>query len=469
MTKKMREILSKIDKLRADAIQLFEDGKGKEARAKLAEIKDLQADFDTAKELDDLEHQHAADDAANSKGQKDSKPNGFAIMAKLLRKERLNEAEAATLITSTDPETNTENYLVPEDVDYAIREMRKSYPEARDVVTVIPTATMSGSFNFETNDDGELADFTDGNSVPESEKPVFVRKSWQIALKGALIYISNILQGVEKGGLMAYLNRWFVRKAVRTENKKIFTVLRTGKTPIYIKGWQQLKRSINLDLDETALVDGVIVTNQTGWDILDSAVDGIGRPILQTDPSNSTRKLFQNLPVRVFPNKQLPNVSGRAPVFYGSLKAACYFIDLLGYQFAVSEHFKFDKAATTLRVIEGFDCIQADEGAYNYGLMIPDMGTGVLAILDVISAAGATTGKTVLSAAPACPDGYTAKYKISAGLTVPEYGTVISSGYTALSTAEIAATAGHIAVVVYLNNENKVMAAGSATVVVKEE
>lgn len=467
MTKELREYLDKMDAARADAAKLFKEGKTADARAKLDEAKQLQAEYDVAKELDDLEHQRAAAGAGSAKP-KDGKSNGFAIMAKLLRKEQLNEVEAA-LITSTDSTTDTENYLVPEDVDYEIKELRKSYPSAKDVVTVIPTSTMSGSFTFETNDDGELEDLTDGDEIEDVAKPVFVNKPWAIKLKAAIIKISNVLKGVEKAGIMVYLNRWFVRKAVRTENKKIFAALKTGKTPIYLKGWQQLKRSINLNLDETALVDGMIVTNQTGWDILDSAVDGIGRPILQEDPADRTRKIFQGLPVRVFPNKQLPNVDGRAPFFYGSTKAGCYFIDLIGYQFAVSEHFAFNKNQTTLRVLEGFDCIQGDSNAYNYGLMIPDMGTGVLAILDVISGAGTTTGKTVLSAAPACPDGYTAKYKIGAGLTVPEYGTAISTGYTALSTSEIAATAGHIAVVVYLNNENKVMAAGSATVVVKEE
>lgn len=467
MTKELREYLDKMDAARADASKLFKAGKTEEARAKIEEAKQLQADYEVAKDLDDLERQRAGASAGKAKP-KDDKSSGFAVMSKLLRREKLSEVEAA-LITSTDSTTDTENYLVPEDVEYEIRELRKSYPSAKDVVTVIPTATMSGSFTFETNDDGELADLTDGDAIGETTKPTFVIKPWSIKLKAALIKISNVLKGVEKAGLMVYLNRWFVRKAVRTENKKIFTALKTGKTPIYLKGWQQLKRSINLNLDEAALVDGMIVTNQTGWDILDSAVDGIGRPILHEDPADRTHKIFQGLSVRVFPNKQLPNVDGRAPLFFGSTKAGCYFIDLLGYQFAVSEHFAFDKNQTTLRVLEGFDCIQGDSEAYNYGLMIPDMGSGVLAILDVTSAAGTTVGKTVLSAAPVCPDGYTAKYKIGDGLTVPDYGTVISTGYTALSTAEIAATADQIAVVVYLDNENKVVAGGSAAVVVKTE
>lgn len=466
MTKKMREILAKIDGLRTEANTLFEGGKTEDARAKLTEIKTLQKDYDTAKELNDME-QAAAAAAGAGKPPASDKPNGFRILAKLIRCETLTDVEDSALITSTDETTNTENYLVPEDVDYSIRDLRKSYKSAKELVTVIPTSTMSGSFNFETEDNGELSGLTDGDAVSEVAKPTFVRKAWQIALYAVLIPISNILKGVEKAGLLVYLNRWFVRKAVRTENKKIFAALKLNKTPIYLKGWQQLKRSLNLDLDPAALTDGVIVTNQTGWDILDSAVDGNGRPILKENPADRTQKMFQNLVVHVFSNKELANVSGRAPFFYGSLKAGCYFIDLLGYQFAASEHYNFDKNQTTLRVIEGFDEIQGDAGAYCYGLMIPEMGNGVLAILDVTSAEGTTSGKTVLGAAPACPDGYTAKYKTGAGLSVPEYGTVISTGYSALVATEVTATTGHIAVVVYLDSENKVVAGGSVAVVSK--
>lgn len=146
--------------------------------------------------------------------------------------------------------------------------------------------------------------------------------------------------------------------------------MKDGKTVKAIKGLDELKSSINKDLDPSALIGAVIVTNQTGFDIMDSEKDAVGRPILKEDYANPTQKLFQGLPVVVFPDSQLPNVkTGQAPIFYGNLKAGCYFIDKKGYQFATSTEYKFNMNMTTMRVIESYDVIQADSTAYIYGTL----------------------------------------------------------------------------------------------------
>ena len=76
------------------------------------------------------------------------------------------------------------------------------------------------------------------------------------------------------------------------------------------------------------------------------------------------------MPIEVFPDSQLPNDASKGcPVIYGNTKAAIWFHEFMGYQFAVSEHFAFNKNQTTMRVIEGFDVTQADaeDATYCYG------------------------------------------------------------------------------------------------------
>ena len=118
----------------------------------------------------------------------------------------------------------------------------------------------------------------------------------------------------------------------------------------------------------------MIVTNQTGWNVMDKAKDANGRPMLQPDPANATRKLFKHLPVHGFSDAQLPNdsTSGtKAPFFYGDLKAGCYFVEFAYQFFDASAHAGFVKNRTLMRVIEGYDVIQADAAAYCYGLLDP--------------------------------------------------------------------------------------------------
>ena len=166
---------------------------------------------------------------------------------------------------------------------------------------------------------------------------------------------------------MAYLDKWFIRKAVRTENKDIFDTLKKNKTATTVKGLDALKKHITTQIDPSCLVDGIIVTNQTGFALMDEEKDNNGRGLLQTNPMDATKKMFQSLTIEVFADKELPNIEeGKAPVFVGSTKAGCDFMEREDLQFAVSEHFAFNKNQTTLRVMEGYDVVQADKDAYSY-------------------------------------------------------------------------------------------------------
>lgn len=371
MNKKMRELLAKIKEKNLQARKFQNEGKVAEAKQLIDEINDLKMSYENEKALFEMEKKQVPDDPKNA-----TKANGFKAMAKIALRKKLTEAENA-LVTGTSG-TDGENFLVPEDVDTTIRELRKTYKSAKDLVTVVPTSSLTGSFVFEKGVPTGLADFEDGSAITEETNPTFEQKKFQITHKGKIFPISNILLESEKAGLTSYLNNWFVKNSIISENTDIFDKLKDGKTVKAIKGLDKLKSSINKDLDPSALIGAVIVTNQTGFDIMDSETDAVGRPILKEDYANPTQKLFQGLPVVVFPDSQLPNVkTGQAPIFYGNLKAGCYFIDKKGYQFATSTEYKFNMNMTTMRVIESYDVIQADSSTYIYGTITAAEGKAV--------------------------------------------------------------------------------------------
>ena len=295
MNKKMREIKAKIEKMNEEAVDLLNEHKVDEAEAKIAEIEQLEREYVVAEKLEENSKANVTEeviDKAIAKKQSD----GFKFLAKVILGKNLNEVENALIVPgSSETDTNGMNYLIPEDVEVAIRELRRSYNSAKDLVNVIPVNTLTGSTNFETEDDGLLDDFTDGEEVAEGDYPKFIRKSWKIAFKGNIIYISNILLGNEKASLLSYINKWFVRKAIRTENKDIFETLVEGKTAKQVTGLNALKKVIN-KMDPSCLIDSVIVTNQTGFAAMDEETDSTGRGMLQVDPTNASRKLFQNIP-----------------------------------------------------------------------------------------------------------------------------------------------------------------------------
>lgn len=370
MNKKQRE-------LQAQITELSEAVKGYMVEG---ETRDLEKAEETLDKLDTLQKEFElearAETAAKAAAAKVAKPveaekaDGFKMISKMLGRKQLNDVEKTALISGTDAAAG-ENYLVPQDVRLEINELRKSYVSARDLVTVLSTTALTGSVNYEAGTPAGLTDFDDGDAITEETGISFAKKTFTIAWKGKLIPVSRILLGAERAGLMGYLNRWFVRNAILTENKAIFTALKAGYKSGTVKavaGWKALKKSITVDLDPSCLYDGVIITNQSGFACLDAEEDNDGVPVLQPNPANPTEKLFQGLPVVVFPDAQLANIdTTHFPMIYGSTKAGCTFVDYEALQFAIADQYLFNKNQNCLRVIEGFDVMSTDTSAYIYG------------------------------------------------------------------------------------------------------
>lgn len=366
MNKKMRELLAKIEEKRNQA-KSFTEGENKDiekAEALLNECDDLQKEYEIEKRLFEAEKAQFAptqDEVAEINKNKDN-INGFEVVAKMINKKALTENEKALIVNGEDGENN----LLPQDVKLEINELRKSYVSAKDIVTVEPTTALTGSVNYEASEPSGLTEFEDGSEITEETNPKFVAKKFKIRFFGKLIPVSRILQGAEKAGLMGYINKWFIKNAIITENKLIFDTLKKDKEVKAIKGWEALKKSINQDLDPSSLFGAMIVTNQTGFADLDEEKDENGRPILQPNPANPTEKVFQGMVIKVFPDSQLANIDGKAPMFYGNTRAGATFKDYDALQFSVSEHFLFNKNQNCIRVIEGFDLLATDNADTTY-------------------------------------------------------------------------------------------------------
>ncbi len=296
---------------------------------------------------------------------------GMRACLKHLRKETLSQSESGLIkkaLITGDNAVSGENLLVPEDVSNQIHELRRSYLSAKPYVTVTPTDTLSGSVVYEEGGASELTDFDDGDAVPEGSNPSFRKRPYAIKFKGRLIPISSVLLRLA-AGLMSYVKKYFVRGAVLTENKAIFNCLAAGKennaTPVV--GLAALKTFINTQLDPSFVKTGVIITNQSGFNDMDQETDKNGRALLQPDPSDPTKKVFQGMPIAVFSDRELASFDKtHHPMFVGDTQEGCEFKEYEGLLFAVSDHYLFGKNQTCLRLIEGFDAVSGDTEAYGY-------------------------------------------------------------------------------------------------------
>lgn len=290
---------------------------------------------------------------------------------KSIRNKRLTPEEEAILaevrLLSGATATNSTGLPLPQDINVAINEAKRQYKSLKTLVGNYPTNTLTGQFTFE--DSGsmtELVNFDDGEELEEQE-PKFRTVSYALKNYGAITKISNSMLQDEASAIRNFLASWFAKKAIKTENSKGFAKLKEGKVAKDIVDWKALKKSVNKDLDPVVAVNAIIVTNQDGFDVLDSALDGQGRPVLQPNPTNPTQMLFMGKPIYVFSNAELPTAAGKAPILYGNLVDALWFIDRNVYELGFSEHAGFTSNTTVARVVERFDLVKADADAYVYG------------------------------------------------------------------------------------------------------
>lgn len=278
----------------------------------------------------------------------------------------LEKVEKRALIANGG--TYGESYVLPVTIYTLIHTLIRQYKSLRDVVGYLPAKTLTGSFPIEGFDSVTgLVSFTeDGTtSLSESTDIKFVQKSWSLAEYGAFMAITNTLLQFSDQDLIAYIAKIFARKAVVTENTLLVSKLNLGKTVKSLADWKALKKSINRDLDPAVLGNLNIVTNQNGYDFMDSALDGFGRPILQPNPSNPTQKLFLGYPITVYSNTMLPDTGSTvgaitSPFFYGDIESAVQIVDNGQYLFATSNQAGFLKNVTYARVITYLDAIQSD-------------------------------------------------------------------------------------------------------------
>ena len=174
MNKKMREIHAAMKSKFAEAQKAMEEGSTADAATLMDECDSLQKDYDLAKRLYEREKSTVPDDP-EPPAVEEQKPTGFALIAKCLRGQPFSDGElevitpepevAKALLTGTNA-ANGESYLIPEDVSNTITELRRRFVSAKDLVTVLPTSVLSGSYTWEDSAPTGLINFTDGDEIP---------------------------------------------------------------------------------------------------------------------------------------------------------------------------------------------------------------------------------------------------------------------------------------------------------------
>lgn len=201
-------------------------------------------------------------------------------------------------------------FLVPEDIDHNIRELRRELSPLADLFNNESVSSNSGWRVVDTAPTTgmtALASEVPTGGIAKDDQPKFAKVTYSLKTYGLIVPVSNELANDEVANLFGYLSRWFAKKQILTENlllKAELEALTAGAITSADDPIASLKATLNKELDPAISAMAVILTNQDGFDYLDQKKDTTGRGLLQPDP---TSMLFKGRPVKMVANSLLPN------------------------------------------------------------------------------------------------------------------------------------------------------------------
>lgn len=379
MNKELRELLDSIKNKKQEVKDLCKAGKIEDAAKAKEELKDLQAQFDLlydleADKLDDMEDKAAAGTAKKVSDKTKNIANAFVNAIKAaVGKGALSDEDKEILNSMNEGKDEDGGLTVPKDIRTAVKELRRTEDALETLVNVERVSTLSGSRVIERYADQTPFDNVDeAAEFPEVSTPQFEKIDYKVKKKGGILKVTQELLSDTAENIIAYLKKWIAKKAKATRNFMIVKKIReiTADAEVPAEDLDDLKKIFNILLDPAIALTAGVVTNQDGYNWLDTLKDKDGKYILQPDPTKPTSMLlFGKYPVKKVSNKTMPSVTVeggyKVPIVCGDLKEAITIFDRETLTIDISDKagdlWKTDQ--TGIKVRERLDIQSVDEEA----------------------------------------------------------------------------------------------------------
>lgn len=341
MNEELKKLLDSIKNKKQQVKDFAAAGKIEDATKAKGELKDLQAQFDLLYDLED-DAQDNIEDKINKGTAKTvvdevkKVTNAFvnAIKAAISKTDlTIEDKEILNSMNETKPEDGA--LTVPKDIRTAVKELRRSEDALENLVNVETVSTLTGSRVIERYADQTPFDnVEEAAEFPEVSTPQFDNVEYKVKKKGGILKVTQELLSDTAENIIAYLKKWIAKKSKATRNFMIVAKIKemTTNAEVAISGLDDLKKIFNIMLDPAIALGAIVVTNQDGYNWIDTLKDSDGKYILQPDPTKPTQMLlFGKYPITKVSNRTLPSklVTGgyKVPIVCGDLKEAITIFD----------------------------------------------------------------------------------------------------------------------------------------------
>ena len=256
--------------------------------------------------------------------------------------------------------------VVPKEVIKDVLDLKQSSYDLAKYVTVKSVGTPVGTYPVALVNNGVLATKEELAEIPDIDANLFKGVDYKVTTRAGKIYLSDELVEDSEVNIVAEVKAQ-LKKLVQNTNNTEITKLLTSFKKIAATNTDDLKKIFNVELDPALSLS--VITNQSGFNWLDTLKDSEGRYLLQPSITAPSGKQLFGAPVIVVSNKVLADpVAGTFPMIVGDLEQSVF----LAQKNQVETSWeKFDSYASGLAVVIRNDYEKIDEDAARYVEITP--------------------------------------------------------------------------------------------------
>lgn len=231
-----------------------------------------------------------------------------------------------------DPAGEQGGFIVPVDLETEITRLIKELSPLRNYFNVENVNTNSGYRTIETGARLAFEKLNEGAKAPamtDADKKLLRQVHYSLATYRKHVQLSMELAS-DAPAMQRYLAEKLSEAKVVTENANLLalvSLLDPTVVPAETSALDAVKNALNKKLRRAITKRSVILTNATGFNLMDMEKDEMGRPMLQPNPADATGHMIKGRVMDYVDDEDMDNLEGGAPVVVGFLKAYATLFD----------------------------------------------------------------------------------------------------------------------------------------------
>jgi len=257
--------------------------------------------------------------------------------------------------------TDSAKVVVPSEVIGDMFDLKQSKYNLAQYATTKKVGASSGTYPVATNQTGTLATKEELAEIADVDAEMFKGVDYKVVTRAGKIYLSQEIIDDAEVNIVSEVKAQLQRLLDNTDNSHIVDLLKTF-TKVSATSIDDLKTVYNVDLDPA--LNKSVITNQSGFNWLDTLKDAEGRYLLQLSITAESGKQLFGADVIVISDKLLPSPkTGVLPMIMGDISQSVFVARKSQVQVQWSQ---FDSYSQGLAVVVRNDYEKIDEDSARY-------------------------------------------------------------------------------------------------------